>query len=230
VRYTSNGLVCPAPWRECPCKPRARDANRIDVRNLAFVPVCGLMFRATAEGPLVAGKVQHPHPIPGPAGFSRCGEAIDLYFCCESAQGAPAAGNGGGKRPAVQRRLPIGRSIPGAGRSRSGGTAGAASRTDGPELPRGTELRVEIPSYEMSDEVAEVLVTLREAESPWSGRRRSSGAMTFGTADPRPGLGMVERFPSLGATCCLEVESAIAKGVRDGVSDRWGRWSLAYRC
>jgi hypothetical protein len=123
------------------------------------------MFRATAEGPLVAGKVQHPHPIPGPAGFSRCGEAIDLYFCCESAQGghrllgtegvSVRLFNGGyplaevslelvGRGPAGQQVLQVERMVP--------------------ELPRGTELRVEIPSYEMSDEVAEVLVTLREAE------------------------------------------------------------------
>ena len=145
--------------RKC---PRCRDHNRPEAR---FCARCGLLLESAAGETLRPGRISHPNPLPAPDGFEPCREAESLYFRWESAWGgAMLAGtesiclvlfNGGYPLKSVGLQV--------AGRDGSGREVLALEHPV-EELPRGRQVQVEIPSYELPAPVRELNVSLVSAE------------------------------------------------------------------
>lgn len=142
--------------------PRCRSLNRPAAR---FCASCGLSLAPGSAGALAAGRIRHPRPLPAPEQFEPCAEAVDLFFRWEAAWGGRVLlGTEGigvvlfnGGHPLQQVVLKV------RGRDEQGGGLFAVEQTV-PELPRGEQVRIEIPSYELPAPVRAVSVALLSAE------------------------------------------------------------------
>jgi hypothetical protein len=142
--------------------PRCRDENRPQAR---FCARCGLLLESSAGVPLRPGRLSHPNPLPAPDGFQPCAEAENLHFRWESAWGGSMlAGtesisvvlfNGGYPLEAVELQV-----------SGCDGSGRQVLVVEYPveELPRGREVKVEVPSYELPAPVKELALSLVSAE------------------------------------------------------------------
>ncbi len=128
----------------------------------SFCARCGLLLGAADSRP---GRIGHPRPATPPAGFEPVRGAADLYWRCESALGGqPLIGTEGlrielfeGGYPLRDVRLQV----------RGYGTGGQVvlDRTvEVPQIGPGATVAVEVPSYELSDPLERVELSLIEAE------------------------------------------------------------------
>lgn len=149
-----------------------RTCTECNGRNLAAAQFCRHCGRplepvAVAGGRSAkgAGRASHPQPIPMPARMENCRDAADLYWRLESAFGGePLIGteslavvmvNGGyALRNAVLQMDGVD----------AAGQAVFKLQKEASELPRGAEVRIEIASYEITEPVAKVRVSLVSAE------------------------------------------------------------------
>jgi hypothetical protein len=145
----------------CKC-PRCHAGNRPEAR---FCAHCGLSLAAGLDGTLTAGRIRHPDPLAAPEGFAPCDHAANLYYRWESAWGgrtflgtesiAVTLFNGG---------YPLQHAVFAVqGRDESGRQLFASDHT-ADELPRGQEVRIEVPSYELPAAPRELTVSLVAAE------------------------------------------------------------------
>lgn len=144
--------------RKCPrCLRPAKSVARFCAR-------CGLSLDPGSDGTLTPGRLRHPAALPPPPEFKSCAGAVDLYYHWESVSGGPCMGaeplavqffNGGYSLSAAVLQL-LGRD----------GKNAAVFRLEQTitELPRGTHVRIEVPSYEVAREVTAVDATLESAQ------------------------------------------------------------------
>lgn len=132
-------------------------------KSARFCSQCGLQLPRPGD-PATAGCVPHATPLPAPADWSRVQGARDLAFRWESAWGGRPAGiegvaaivhNGGYPLRCVVLRL-IGHGGDGQERLRLERIV--------PELPRGRETRIEVPSFELTAPLAELKIELVSAD------------------------------------------------------------------
>ncbi len=142
--------------------PRCLATNRSVAR---FCAHCGLVLESADGGPLAPGRIRHPEPLPAPEGFAPCADAVDLYFRCESAWGgARLLGTEGVSVILFNGGYPLGDVVLNVrGEDPTGRELFATEHPVG-ELPRGKEVTLEIPSYELPDPVHAVSIALVSAE------------------------------------------------------------------
>ncbi len=142
--------------------PRCLATNRPVAR---FCAHCGLMLESADGGPLVPGRIRHPDPLPVPEGFAPCADAVDLYFRCESAWGgARLLGTEGVSVILFNGGYPLSDVVLNVrGEDQNGRELFATEHPTG-ELPRGKDMMLEIPSYELPDPVHAVRLALVSAE------------------------------------------------------------------
>ena len=146
-----SGLAC----------PRCDRANRGEAR---FCAHCGLPLFDEHGGPVRGGRLRHPYPEPPPAGFEPCADAVELYWRSESSFGGQRLiGTEGigvklfnGGYPLKEATFLI------RGQDRNGREV-FAGEFDARVLPRGREVTIEVPSYELPDSIRSVRVSLKSA-------------------------------------------------------------------
>ena len=146
--------------------PRCRTVN---VPAARFCAHCGLSLMAGTGGQLAAGRIRHPKPVPPPDGFHACRDADHLHFRWGPAYGASfllgtewiAVFLFNGAYPLEEVVLEV------SGKDDTGKARFSVNQTV-EALPVGQEVKIEIPSYELSNELAtplhELEVTLVSAE------------------------------------------------------------------
>ncbi|UCG15704.1 MAG: zinc ribbon domain-containing protein [Phycisphaerales bacterium] len=146
--------------------PRCRTVN---VRAARFCAHCGLSLRAGSGGQVAPGRIRHPKPASPPDGFHACRDADHLHFRWGPAYGDSfLLGTEGiavflfnGAYPLEEVVLEL------SGKDDTGKARFSVTQTV-EALPVGQEVRIEIPSYELSNELAapvrELDVTLVSAE------------------------------------------------------------------
>lgn len=142
--------------------PRCHESIRPKARYCAR---CGLFLEAAPGQALVAGRVCHPCPLAPPDGFEPVQEAADLFFRCESAWGGErligteSIGvilfNGG--YPLAEVALKV------CGQDEAGAELFAENH-EVDALPRGKEVKIEVPSYELPAPTRRLAVCLISAE------------------------------------------------------------------
>ena len=142
--------------------PRCHESNRSEAR---FCAHCGLLLESADGGPLGPGSVRHPDPLPVPEGFEPCDDTVNLHFRWESAWGgtrllgtegmAVALFNGGYPLQTVVLAI--------RGADKTGRELFALEHPVD-EAPRGREVSIEVPSYELPGPVHKVRVSLVSAE------------------------------------------------------------------
>ena len=151
------GVVC----------PRCGTGNPKSAR---FCRNCGLLLTRGVGGVLGAGRAPHPAPLTAPQGFAEVASAAHLHFASEAVGGgAPLLSteplllklfNGGYDLVEVVVRVcSVDR----------GGRELAAAEHEVRALPRGGQVAVEVPSYELPDRVRALKVELVKAEFAPSG-------------------------------------------------------------
>lgn len=142
--------------------PRCRAENPSVAR---FCARCGLMLESLDGGPLVAGRMRHPEPLPAPEGFEPCADAVDVYFRCESAWGgARLLGTEGVSATLFNGGYPLEDVVLMVrGTDDCDREVFVVEHTVN-QLPRGRELAIEIPSYEFPGPVHAVRLSLVAAE------------------------------------------------------------------
>jgi hypothetical protein len=144
---------------QCPrCRRRNPDVAR-------FCRQCGLGLVAGPDGLLRAGRAPVSDQLPPPDGFQPVQQSANLYFRWEATGGgAPLLGteslalllfNGGYDLADVNLRV--------VGTGKTGQTLCTIERTI-EEWPRGQQVQLEIPSYELPDRVQTLYVELCSAE------------------------------------------------------------------
>ena len=142
--------------------PRCKTANPEVAR---FCRHCGLTLLMGPDGPLGAGAVRHPDPLPVPEGFEPLEGAPNLSSHCEAAWGGEVLSeteplalclfNGGYGLADVVLRI--------RGADESGHEVYSGEKEI--ELwPRGERVTVEIPSWELSVPAHAFTVTLASAQ------------------------------------------------------------------
>jgi hypothetical protein len=142
--------------------PRCKRVNRAVAR---FCAHCGLALAAGLDGSCEAGRIRHPQPLTPAEGFEPCQQAADLYFRREAAWGGqPLLGtesvgvilfNAGYPLQEVVLEL--------RGEDEKGKRLFAVEQTV-ELLPRGEEVGVEVPSYELPAPLRALSVSLLSAE------------------------------------------------------------------
>lgn len=141
---------------------RCSRCGGVNVELAHFCAQCGGPLDAS---PGTVGRAPHPNPIAVPGGYRCCRRAVDLHFRAESVWG--------GARLLGTETL--GLLLFNAGYALRNGVL----QIDGADesgkvlfsvehpierLPRGIETKIEIPSYEISEPAADLVVTLVSAE------------------------------------------------------------------
>ena len=152
-------METPTAERKC---PRCHLVSRVQAR---FCARCGLLLEQGVSGPLRVGLLKHPSPLAAPEDFEPCGDAEHLYFRWESAWGgsmlsgtesiAVVLFNGGYPLESVALKV-IGRD------NADQEVFGAEHKVQ--SLPRGREVKLEVPSYELPAPVRELSVSLITGE------------------------------------------------------------------
>lgn len=142
--------------------PRCQSVNRPVAR---FCANCGLALGTGLDGPSEAGHIRHPEPLAPPEGFELCQRAAELYFRCEAAWGGErllgtesigvVLFNAG--YPLQEVVLQV------RGEDDSGKELFAVEQTV-QVLPRGEEVNIEVPSYELPAPMRVLSVWLVSAE------------------------------------------------------------------
>ncbi|MGD8454205.1 MAG: zinc ribbon domain-containing protein [Phycisphaerae bacterium] len=143
-----------------PCR-RCQVANPEQAR---FCRQCGLALQMGPEGFLGPGRVRHPQPLAAPEGFEPVTAAADVYFRCRGAWGErPLLGT----EPLVVRVVNVGYVLADVRlhiRGEDGpGAAVLSAEREVALLPRGQEVELEIPSWELHGPVRRLTVTLMSA-------------------------------------------------------------------
>lgn len=141
---------------------RCSQCGVVNVEPAHFCAQCGGPLDAS---PGTVGRAPHPNPIAVPGDYRCCRQAVDLYFCDESAWGGPRLlgtetlglllfNTGYALKHGVLK-------IDGVDES---GKALYSVNHPIEHLPRGIETKIEIPSYEISEPATDLVVTLVSAE------------------------------------------------------------------
>lgn len=127
-----------------------------------FCPQCGLALDATSAS---VGRAPHPNPVAIPDGYRPCQRAFDLHFRTQSAWGGTrllgtenvglSLFNAGYPLQTVVLNVE--------GLDESGQVLFSVEEAI-ESLPRGREVEIEIPSYEITEPAREISVTLVSAE------------------------------------------------------------------
>lgn len=137
------------------------------VRKVArFCARCGLRLERGPDGYLDAGRVPHPHPVPPPPNWRAVRQAADLHFRWESAWGGePILGTEGLAVMLLNGGYPLRNAEIEVVGYDGEGCERFKVKAQAYELPRGRDVRVEVPSYELPNCVCrELTVTLLSAE------------------------------------------------------------------
>lgn len=142
--------------------PRCQTENRGVAR---FCGSCGLTLEPGVGGSHEAGRVRHPRPAELPPGFIPCGDAAQLYFRWESSLGGDALiGTEGLKVTLFNAGYALEQavfSVRGEGRD---GAVVLEQEYTLESLPRGREVAIEVPSYELSEPMRVLKVALVSAQ------------------------------------------------------------------
>ncbi|MBI5763551.1 MAG: zinc ribbon domain-containing protein [Planctomycetes bacterium] len=144
---------------EQPCS----GCGRLNRGTARYCATCGTALALIGLPQGRPGRTPHPHPLPSPAGFEACLDACDLHVQWRQGEGS-ALGvepvtvdvfNAGYDLRSVSLRM--------VGVDSTGRMLRGVEQTI-VELPRGATLRIEVPTYEVSEEISRLIVSLASAE------------------------------------------------------------------
>lgn len=141
--------------------PRCDRSNRGEAR---FCAHCGLPLFDERGERATGGRLRHPYPEPPPSGFEPVGDAVELYWRSESSFGGQRLiGTEGigvrlfnGGFPLKEATFVV------CGQDKEGRDV-FTSEFAMALLPRGREVTLEVPSYELPDSIRTVRVKLKSA-------------------------------------------------------------------
>ncbi len=142
--------------------PRCEHENRPIAR---FCGRCGLSLAVGLDGTRRPGRVAHPKPLPVPTDYQRCEQTPDLYFRIESAFGGEALLGTEGLRVTIcNAGYPLRNvTLRLLGADRAGAPCLDTERTLD-TLPRETQTKLDIASYEITAPLHSLRVLLEQAE------------------------------------------------------------------
>lgn len=136
--------------RKC---PRCRTLNMPVAR---FCSQCGLSLTAGVGGAVVPGRIRHPKPVPPPDGFEPCKEADHLHYRWGPAWGKSfLLGTEGIAVFLFNGAYPLQEVVLKVCGIDDTGTERFSLQPTIEAVPVGQEVKVEIPSYELSDDFSE---------------------------------------------------------------------------
>ena len=142
--------------------PRCRTSNRDIAR---FCARCGLQLGVGVDGTCQAGRIRHPRPAAVPDGYEACQGAADLHYCSESSLGGDVLiGTEGVNVVVFNAGYPLCEVVLQVRGDGEDGRELFAVERSIEELPQGEDVRLEIPSYELSASLSVLKVTLVSAE------------------------------------------------------------------
>ncbi len=135
-------------------------ASNVDVAR--FCARCG---GSMSVDPQRCGRVPHPSPLTAPPDFRRCEEAADLCYQVEaSGGGSVLLGTEGFDVTVFNGGYPLESVVLKVDGLDAQGQSVFSVELSSDRLPRGEEVTLELPSYEISEPASDLLVALVSAE------------------------------------------------------------------
>jgi hypothetical protein len=130
-----------------------------------FCANCGLALGTGLDGPSEAGRIRHPEPLAPPEGFELCQQAAELYYHLEAAWGGERLL--GTESVAVllfNAGYPLQEVVLGVRGVDDSGKELFSVEHAVQDLPRGEQVKIEVPSYELPAPMRVLSVSLVSAE------------------------------------------------------------------
>ena len=142
--------------------PRCQSVNRPVAR---FCANCGLALGTGLDGPSEAGRIRHPEPLAPPEGFELCQQAAELYYHLEAAWGGERLlGTESIGVVLFNAGYPLQEVVLNVRGADDSGKELFSVEHAVQDLPRGEQVKIEVPSYELPAPMRVLSVSLVSAE------------------------------------------------------------------